>query len=118
MSTLLGRLDADDMHHPRSLDPTKASSKTSDPLVGARSYRRCWVEVRQAFHKLRSLVIGNFHEHFKDIFGVHGSVPIKRSRSTTRFALGAILVYQLALTYRFEHELALNVQLKAFLQTA
>jgi hypothetical protein len=76
------------------------------------------VEVRRIFHKLRSLAMENFNEHFKGIFGVHGSVPTKGLRSTRRFALGAILVYQLALLYRFEHGLDLNVGLKPFLQAA
>jgi hypothetical protein len=56
--------------------------------------------------------------HRKSVFGVHGSVPTKGLRNTQRFALGAILVYQLALLYRFEHSLALNVGLKPFLQAA
>ena len=76
------------------------------------------VEVRRVFHKLRSLAMENLNEHFKGIFGVHGSVPTKGLRNTSRFALGAILVYQLALLYRFEHGLALNVGLKPFLQAA
>jgi hypothetical protein len=76
------------------------------------------VEVRRVFHKLRSLAMENFNEHFKAIFGVHGSVPTKGLRNTQRFALGAILVYQLALLYRHEHGLDLNAGLKAFLQAA
>jgi hypothetical protein len=35
-----------------------------------------------------------------------------------RFALGAVLVDQLALLHRFEHELDLNNGLKAFLKAA
>ena len=76
------------------------------------------VEVRRLFHHLRSLAMENFNEHFKGIFGVHSSVPTKGLRNTQRFALGAILVYQLALLYRFEHGLDLNVGLKPFLQAA
>lgn len=76
------------------------------------------VAVRRVFHKLRSLAMENFNEHFKGIFGVHGAVPTKGLRNTQRFALGAILVYQLALLYRFEHGLDLNVGLKPFLQAA
>jgi transposase InsO family protein len=76
------------------------------------------VEVRRVFHKLRSLAMENLNEHFKGIFGVHGSVPTKGLRNTQRFALGAVLVYQLALLYRFEHGLDLNVGLKPFLQAA
>lgn len=76
------------------------------------------VEVRRVFHKLRSLAMENFNEHFKGIFGIHASVPTKGLRNTQRFALGAILVYQLALLYRHEHGLDLNVGLKPFLQAA
>ncbi len=76
------------------------------------------VEVRRVFHKLRSLAIENFNEHFKGIFDGHGQVPTKGLIATQRFALGAIFVYQLALLYRFEHDLPLCVGLKAFLKSA
>ena len=66
------------------------------------------VEVRRVFHKLRSLAIENFNEHFKGIFDVHGPVPTKGEKATARFALGAVLIYQLALWYRFEQGLDLN----------
>ncbi|HEX6479152.1 MAG TPA: transposase [Ktedonobacteraceae bacterium] len=75
------------------------------------------VEVRRVFHKLRSLAIENFNEHFKGIFDGHGQVPTKGLIATQRFALGAIFVYQLALLYRFEHGLPLCVGLKAFLKS-
>jgi hypothetical protein len=35
------------------------------------------VEVRRIFHKLRSLAIENFNEHFEAIFDGHGQVPTK-----------------------------------------
>jgi hypothetical protein len=76
------------------------------------------VEVRRVFHQLRSLAIENFNEHFKGIFDGHGQVPTKGLLATQRFALGAIFVYQLALLYRFEHDLELCVGLKAFLKAA
>jgi hypothetical protein len=76
------------------------------------------VEVCRMFHKLRSLAIENFNEHFKGIFDGHGQVPTKGLINTQRFALGAILLYQLALLYRFQHELTLCVGLKAFLKAA
>ena len=75
-------------------------------------------EVRRLFHKLRSLAIENFNEQFKGIFDAHDQVPTKGLVATKRFALGAILVYQLALLYRFEHGLSLRVGLKAFLRAA
>jgi hypothetical protein len=76
------------------------------------------VAVRRVFHKLRSLAIENFNEHFKGIFDSHGQVPTKGLVNTRRFALGAIFVYQLALLYRFQHGLELNIGLKAFLKAA
>jgi hypothetical protein len=76
------------------------------------------VEVRRLFHKLRSIAMENFNEHFKGIFDGHGQVPTKGLVATQRFALGAIFVYQLALLYRFEHDLELCVGLKAFLKSA
>jgi hypothetical protein len=76
------------------------------------------VEVRRLFHKLRSLAMENFNEHFKGIFDGHGPVPTKGLLTTQRFALGAIFVYQLALLYRFEHDQELWVGLKAFLKAA
>lgn len=74
------------------------------------------VEVRRVFHKLRSLAIENLNEHVKDIFGAHCQVPTRGLLNTQRFALGAIFVYQLALLYRFEQGLPLNVGLKPFLK--
>ena len=76
------------------------------------------VEVRRVFHKLRSVAIENFNEQFKGIFDGHSQVPTKGLRNTRRFALGAILLYQLALLYRFQHDQPLRVGLKAFLKAA
>ena len=76
------------------------------------------VEVRRIFHKLRSLSIENFNEHFKGIFDGHAQVPTRGLVATRRFALGAVFVYQLALLYRHEQGLDLNVGLKAFLKAA
>ena len=76
------------------------------------------VEVRRVFHKLRSTAIENFNEQFKGIFDGHGQVPTKGLCNTQRFALGAILLYQLALVYRFQHDQPLRVGLKPFLKAA
>jgi hypothetical protein len=75
-------------------------------------------EVRRIFHELRSRAIENFNGQFKSIFEGHAQVPTKGLVETARFALGAILVYQLALLYRHEHERDLRVGLKAFLKAA
>ena len=58
----------------------------------------------------------NFNEHFKGIFDGHGQVPTIGLIATHRFVLGAIFGYQLALLYRFEHDLDVCVGLKAFLK--
>lgn len=76
------------------------------------------VEVRRVFHKLRSTAIENFNEQFKGIFDAHGPVPTRGLAATQRFALGAILVYQLLLWYRHEHGLDLRVGLKPALKAA
>jgi hypothetical protein len=78
----------------------------------------CGVEVRRIFHELRSRAIENFNGQFKSIFDGHEQVPTKGLVNTARFALGAVLVYQLALLYRHEHERDLRVGLKAFLRAA
>ena len=49
------------------------------------------VEVRRIFHKLRSITMENFNEHFKGIFDGHGQVPTKGLLATQRFAKGGHL---------------------------
>ena len=76
------------------------------------------VDVRRIFHKLRSSTIETFNEQFKGMFDGHAQVPTKGLVATRRFALGAILVYQLILWYRYEHGMELRVGLKSFLKAA
>ena len=76
------------------------------------------VEVRRIFHQLRSHAIENFNQQFKSIFDGHEQVPTKGIIATRCYLLGAVLVYQLALWYRFEEGLPLRVGLKAFLKAA
>jgi hypothetical protein len=76
------------------------------------------VEIRRIFHKLRSASIENFNGQFKAMFDRHGAVPTKGLANTRRFALGAILVYQLALWHRHEQGLDLRVGLDPFLKAA
>jgi Transposase DDE domain len=76
------------------------------------------VEVRRILHALRSHAIENLNEQLKGIFDVHGQVPTKGLVNTRRFALAAIVVYQLTLWYRQEHGLDLRVGLKPFLKAA
>ena len=76
------------------------------------------VEVRRVFHKLRSIAMENFNQHFKGIFDVHQQVPTKGLCKTQRFALGAVLVYQIALLQRIRTNQPLNVGLKPYLRAA
>ena len=74
--------------------------------------------MRRVFHLLCHQSIENFNEQFKGIFEFHGSVPTKGLLKTKRFALGAILIYRLALLIRYELGLDLRVGLKPFLRAA
>ncbi len=76
------------------------------------------VEVRRVFHQLRSRAIENFNGQFKAIFDCRRPVPTRGRLATSRFVLGAVLVYQLTLLHRFEHDQDLRVGLKPFLQAA
>jgi hypothetical protein len=75
-------------------------------------------EVRRLFHQLRSHAIENFNEHYKGLFDGHGSVPTRGLLATRRYLLGAVLVYQLLLLYRFESGGDLRVGLKALFKAA
>src|SRR5262245_25917715 len=76
------------------------------------------VGVRRVLHELRSRAIENLNEQFKGIFDAHGQVPTRGWVNTRRFALGAVLVYQLHLWYWHEHGLDLLAGLKACLKAA
>ena len=76
------------------------------------------VEVRRIFHQLRSRASENFNEQFKGIFDAHGQVLTKGLTNTRHFALGGIVVYQLTLLYRHDHQMDLRVGLKPFLKAA
>jgi hypothetical protein len=75
-------------------------------------------KVRRVFHKLRSVANENFNEQFKAIFNGHDRVPTKGLVSTQRYALGAVLVYQLVLWHRYEQGLSLRKGLKAYIKAA
>ena len=75
-------------------------------------------EVRRVFHQPRSHAIETFTGQFTGIFDAHGPVPTRGLVRTRRFALGAVLVYQLILLSRFEHQQDLRGGLKAFLKAA
>ena len=76
------------------------------------------VEVRRLLHRLRSAAIEGFNGQFKAIFAANGPVPTRGLLPTTRFALGAVFVYQLTLLHRFATGADLRVGLKPFLQAA
>jgi hypothetical protein len=65
-------------------------------------------EVRRILHGLRHAAIENLNEHFKALFDAHGPVPTRGRLDTARFALGAVLVYQLALLDRHEQDSGTN----------
>ncbi len=74
--------------------------------------------VRAVFHALRHGAAETLNELVKDAFGLHGTVPTTGVLATSRSVLGCIFVYQVALWYRAEHGLPLNVGMKAFLRAA
>ena len=85
---------------------------------GAYPHHDDGVPVRRVFHQLRSHSIENFNGQFKAIFDTQGQVPTRGLLATQRYVLGAVLVYQLTLLYRFERGADLRVGLKPFLKAA
>lgn len=90
------------------------------PKRGPYPHTDSGAEVRRIFHLLRHRAIENLNGHFKTLFEAYGSVPTKGVADTARFALGAVLVYQLALLHRHDDERRLDTNrgLKAFLRAA
>jgi hypothetical protein len=132
---------ADNEQAPRLLDELPAEARFvlgdtsyNDPALGDRRAAdgRCLVAsrrgpyphtdagaaVRRVFHELRHRAIENFNGQFKGIFDLAGQVPTRGLGRTQRWALGAVLVYQLTLLDRFEHGGDLRVGLKALLKAA
>jgi hypothetical protein len=109
-------------HHYNRDDLRKLCNERDRELVASRygkyPHTDGGVEVRRVFHKLRSVANENFNHLFKGIFDGHDKVPTKGLKKTQLWALGAVFVYQLALWYRFEHQLDLRVGLKSFLKAA
>ena len=56
------------------------------------------VEVRRIFHKLRSVAMENFNEHFKGIFDGHGQVPDLWLARHPTLCLGSYLCLSTGLT--------------------
>jgi hypothetical protein len=76
------------------------------------------VEVRRLFHQLRSHAVENFNAQFKTIFGCLGNVPTRGLVPTRRFALGAVLLYQLTLWHHAIADRDLRQGIKPFLLSA
>ena len=76
------------------------------------------VDLRREFHKLRSQSIEPFHGLFKTVFDWRSHMPMKGSRRTKLFALGAVFLYQLVLLYQYKQNLTPGVGIKPLLRAA
>ena len=74
--------------------------------------------VRRVLHEVRDRSIENFDGQLKALFDLRPGVPTRGLAATTRFVLGAVLVYQLLLLHRHHAGLPLRVGLKPCLQAA
>jgi Transposase DDE domain len=75
-------------------------------------------QVRKVFHKLRSKAIEPFNGLFKNIFEWRVKMPVKGLRRSQLLALGAVVIYQLALLYQHERHLPLGKGIKPLLRAA
>ena len=100
--------DRCDLHGRTLVAPRWTPAPTDDPGK----------PVRAVFHRLRHVAAENLNEVVKDAFGLHGTVPTMGLVATQRYVLGCIFVYQVALWYRAEQGLPLNVGMKPFLRAA
>jgi hypothetical protein len=85
---------------------------------GTHPHRDGGVDVRRIFHKLRSLAIEPFNGLFKNIFEWRGQMPVKGLNKCQLLALGAILLYQIVLTYQSEQQQPMGTGIKALLRAA
>ena len=85
---------------------------------GAYPHRDGSVEVRRIFHKLRSQAIEPFNGLFKNVFEWRTQMPVKGLRRSQLLALGAIVLYQLALLYQHEQHLPVGKGIKPLLRAA
>ncbi len=76
------------------------------------------VDVRRIFHMLRHQAIEPFNGLFKNVFEWGEQVPVKGLKRTQLIVLGAVLVYQLALLYQFQHGKPLAKGIKPLLRAA
>ena len=85
---------------------------------GAYPHQDGGVEVRRLFHKLRSLAIEPFNGLFKNIFEWRGQMPVKGLNKCQLLALGAVLLYQIVLSYQSQHQQPVGIGIKALLRAA
>ena len=85
---------------------------------GSYPHRDGGVEVRRLFHKLRSLAIEPFNGLFKNIFEWRGQMPVKGLNKCQLLALGAILLYQIVLSYQCQQQKPVGIGIKALLRAA
>ena len=114
---------ADDYRYPANAPNVSAACLVRvilrvTPHRGAYPHDDSGEQVRRVFHQLRRSTIENFNEQFKAIFNGHDRVPTKGLVATQRYALGAVLVYQLVLWHRHEQGLPLRRGLKAYIKAA
>ena len=72
--------------------------------------------VRRVFHILRHQASEPCNGLFKNVFEWGGQVPVKGLQRTQLIVLGAVLLYQLALLYQFEHGKPLAQGIKPLLR--
>lgn len=92
--------------------------QTNRILVASSGQGKPGIEVRRILHSLRHQAIEPFNGLFKNIFEWGGQVPVKGLRRTQLIVLGAVLTYQLALLYQFEHGKPLGQGIKPLLRAA
>jgi hypothetical protein len=85
---------------------------------GPSPHRDGGVEVRKVFHKLRSQAIEPFTGLYKNILEWRVKRPVKGLQRSQLLALGAVVVYQLALLYQHPQDLPLGKGIKPLLRAA
>lgn len=85
---------------------------------GAYPHRDGGAAVRKVFHQLRAKSIEPFNGLFKGVFEWRVKMPVKGLERSRLLALGAIVIYQLALLYQHERNLPLGQGIKPLLRAA
>jgi hypothetical protein len=85
---------------------------------GAYPHQDGGAAVRKVFHQLRSRSIEPFNGLFKGVFEWRVKMPVKGLERSKLLALGAIVIYQLALLYQHERDLPLGQGIKPLLRAA